>query len=128
MSDRYTIAAELVYGPSAVPEWLAGSVLWPPVKWRPGIRSALTPNWSSLGVPVLVCPECGEPVAACNPKVWTVANGPFPQWAHAVDGEPLCPVMTSTGYTPAPFPVPQPMFSELSSSADLPAVEGGENT
>ena len=111
---------------------VTGWVLWPPRKWVPGIPVAVAAFWpSSLGpVPVLVCPECGEAAAACNPKGWTVANGPFPQWAHAVDGEPLCPVITEHGYRPASRPIPLTWFGTSSIGADLAALtttrEGGD--
>lgn len=48
----------------------------------------------------LWCPECGEPAVARPPTRWTTGNGPRPRHSHA-DGEPLCPVMTATGYRPA---------------------------
>jgi hypothetical protein len=107
---------------------VTGWVLWPPKKWVPGIPVAVAAFWPpSLGpVPVLVCPECGEAAAACNPKGWTVALGPFPQWAHAVDGEPLCPVMTSTGYRPAPRPIPVTWFGSDARTALPEILSGGE--
>lgn len=48
----------------------------------------------------LWCPECGEPAVARPPTRWTPANGPRPHHSHP-DGEPLCPVLTATGYRPA---------------------------
>jgi hypothetical protein len=81
---------------------------WPPKRWYPGIRAYAY----AAGV-LVVCPECGEHVAACNPRFWTIANGPVPQWAHQVDGEPLCPVVASvnggSGYVPA-LPVTEHAF------------------
>jgi hypothetical protein len=47
------------------------------------------------------CPECHEPAQKRPPKDWKVPGVPRPSWSHA-DGEPLCPVMTSKGYRPAP--------------------------
>ena len=46
------------------------------------------------------CPECGEPARPRPPARWTTANGPRPDHSH-LDGEPLCPVVTATGYHPA---------------------------
>ena len=48
----------------------------------------------------LWCPECGEPAQPRPPARWTTANGPRPDHSH-LDGEPLCPVVTATGYHPA---------------------------
>lgn len=50
------------------------------------------------------CPECGERVVQ-GPPVRTLFIGESARlrWHHK-DGEPLCPVMTKTGYQPA-FPV-----------------------
>lgn len=47
-----------------------------------------------------VCAECGEPVRACPPDRWLVANGPRPGWSHT-DGESLCPTVGPTGVVPA---------------------------
>ena len=51
------------------------------------------------------CPECGEPVQAKPPKQarsgWT-RDVEERRLKHShKDGEPLCPVMTKTGYQPA---------------------------
>ncbi len=49
----------------------------------------------------LICPECGER-ALKGPPVRTLYVGePDRLRHHHPDGEPLCPVMTSTGYQPA---------------------------
>src|SRR4051812_7155262 len=92
--------------------------LWPPGKWHPGIEPVRCGSGTRLWG--TGCPECGGAAAACNPRGWTVANRPFPAWAAGGDGEPLCPVMTSTGYRPASMP------TWSSESASLRAVEGGE--
>ncbi|TQS43733.1 hypothetical protein [Cryptosporangium phraense] len=80
-------------------------------------RYALTPaGWTltdemakhSAGAPRhvrYVCPECGEPVEHVPPYdagTGALAGGdPARQeWSH-LDGEPLCPVVTDTGYQPA---------------------------
>jgi hypothetical protein len=47
----------------------------------------------------LICPECGEPAIASPPQNWPSAWGSQPNYSHT-DGEPLCPVMTATGYQP----------------------------
>jgi hypothetical protein len=52
-----------------------------------------------------VCPECGEratnrpPAGAKNGWASSVDDRRL-MWSH-VDGEPLCPVMTDSGYQPA---------------------------
>ena len=48
----------------------------------------------------LWCPECGEPAQPRPPSRWPAANGSRPDHSH-LDGEPLCPVVTATGYRPA---------------------------
>lgn len=48
----------------------------------------------------MICPECEEPAHNMAPHSWTPAWGPAPSWSHT-DGEPLCPVMGSSGYVPA---------------------------
>jgi hypothetical protein len=59
----------------------------------------------SLGT--MVCPECGETAVAFISLFRTA--GPFLQWRHEVDGQPLCPVINTgdgvVGYVPA-TPVP----------------------
>lgn len=58
------------------------------------------PRSGAGGAVDLWCPECGEPAQARPPQRWNRANGPRPGYSHP-DGEPLCPVMTATGYRPA---------------------------
>ncbi len=48
----------------------------------------------------LICPECGEEALIRPPTDWTPAHEPAPAYSHT-DGEPLCPVMTASGYRPA---------------------------
>jgi hypothetical protein len=55
---------------------------------------------STIDTLSLWCPGCGEPATARPPRSWTPAWGPRPDHAH-LDGEPLCPVIGSTGYRPA---------------------------
>ena len=53
----------------------------------------------------LVCSECGESVTRCTPVFWTYPWGPPPEFSHYVDGEALCPVISTadgvSGYVPA---------------------------
>lgn len=53
----------------------------------------------------LVCPECGEFVDCTRPVTWQRAWGPIPAFSHVIDGEPLCPVISTgdgvCGYVPA---------------------------
>ncbi|NYH79022.1 hypothetical protein FHR84_002356 [Actinopolyspora biskrensis] len=49
-----------------------------------------------------ICPECEEEAINTPPTKATPqlrAEG-LPEWSHR-DGEPLCPVMSSSGYVPA---------------------------
>lgn len=48
----------------------------------------------------MICPECHEPVQNIPPPTWTPAWGQAPEFSH-LDGEPLCPVITTDGYRPA---------------------------
>jgi hypothetical protein len=48
----------------------------------------------------MVCPECEEPVQQQPPTAIMPVSFGRPAWSH-LDGEPLCPVMTSDGYAPA---------------------------
>lgn len=50
----------------------------------------------------MVCPECDEPVVKRPPvrSGWSISVDPKRlEYSHP-NGEPLCPVMTSTGYQP----------------------------
>lgn len=56
---------------------------------------------------ILVCSACHELAAMKPPREWTPVWGPPPPHSHW-DGEPLCAVMTRTGYRTA-----EPMRVEL---------------
>jgi hypothetical protein len=55
---------------------------------------------------ILVCSACHELAAMKPPREWTPVWGPPPPHSHW-DGEPLCAVMTRTGYRTA-----EPMLVE----------------
>ena len=71
-----------------------------PTRWHLGVEIA-----KNEAGEFLVCPECGEYVTTTPPKTWTSALGPIPGFSHLLDGEPLCPVISTrdgvSGYVPA---------------------------
>ena len=71
-----------------------------PTRWHLGVTIAI-----NAANEYLVCPECGEYVTSAQPLEWAKASGPIPGFSHLLDGEPLCPVMSSgdgvSGYVPA---------------------------
>jgi len=73
---------------------------------------------------VLRCPECYEPAVRLPSPLprtgWALAVEPKRlEHAHR-DGEPLCPVMTATGYQPA-LPEAEPSLPTTATGALTPA-------
>jgi len=63
----------------------------------------IVPTEEKLKMAKKNCPECGEPAKRGQIKAegWALNVEPERRrWTH-VDGEPLCPEMTSSGYQPA---------------------------
>lgn len=92
---------------SGLPDGVVDRLASVPNPNRVGTRDAYVAFATARGrcrVSTLRCPECLEPARPCPPippKGWAIGVEPERLRHSHLDGEPLCPVMTTRGYQPA---------------------------